>query len=90
MKAEGITRTGHLITRGWAKTAGMIEEYDIINKVCSKLVHPTVWSVLTEDIGSARFPDAYEVFYLYGTTYFSEMFNLLNEHVKQYGPASRP
>jgi hypothetical protein len=41
MNAEGATRKSHLITREWAKTAGMIEEYDIINKVCSKLVHPT-------------------------------------------------
>jgi hypothetical protein len=90
MNAEGLSQKAHLMTRTWAEPVGMLEEFDIINKVCSKLVHPTVWSVLTEDIGSARFPEAKELFFLYGSTYFSEMFNLLKEHLLQYGPKHKP
>jgi len=90
MGTEGIVRTRHLNTREWAVTAGLVDEFDIINKICSKLVHPTPWSVLTEDQGSARFPDAYEVFYYFGTLYFSDMFMRLKEHIKQYGVKSAP
>jgi hypothetical protein len=90
MNAEGLSQKAHLMTRTWAEAVGMLEEFDIINKVCSMLVHPTVWSVLTEDIGSARFPEAKELFFLYGSTYFSEMFSLLKEHILQYGPKHKP
>jgi len=68
----------------------MLDEFKIMNKVCSKLVHPTVWSILTEDIGSKRFPDAYELFYLNGVTYFSEMFDITRTHIKKYGMKSKP
>ena len=38
MSADGVVRTAHLITRDWAKEAGLIEEFDCLNKVCSKFV----------------------------------------------------
>jgi hypothetical protein len=85
MSADGVVRTAHLVTRDWARDAGLIQEFDCINKVCSKFVHPTVWSILTEDIGSARFPDARDVFYGFGAKYLMEIYVLFKEHVKAYG-----
>lgn len=88
--AEKVTLEGHLITRQWANAVGRVDEFDIINKVCSKFVHPTVWFVMTEDIGSARFPDVFELFFLHGTTYFSEMFADLKEHINKCGLSHTP
>jgi hypothetical protein len=51
MLAEGITQTKFLNTGQLAGAAGMREDYDTMNQVCSKFVHPTAWSILTEDIG---------------------------------------
>jgi len=88
--ADGVVSTKHLPTREWAEVVGLEDDYDIINKVCSKLVHPTSWSILTEDIGTERFPDAYELFYLFGTMYFAEMFNDLGEHMNKCGLSHTP
>jgi hypothetical protein len=85
MAADGVVRTAHLITRDWAKAAGMVEEFDCLNKVCSKFVHPTVWSILTEDIGSARFPDARDLFYGFGANYLMDIYVRVKEHVEAHG-----
>jgi hypothetical protein len=90
MTADGVVRTAHLITRDWAKIAGMIEEFDCLNKVCSKFVHPTVWSILTEDIGSARFPDARELFYAFGANYLMDIYVRFKEHIETNGLKHKP
>ena len=90
MTADGVVRTAHLITRDWAKAAGMIEEFDCLNKVCSKFVHPTVWSILTEDIGSARFPDARDLFYGFGANYLMDIYVRFKEHVEAHGLKHKP
>lgn len=90
MSADGVVRTAHLITRNWARDAGLIQEFDCINKVCSKFVHPTVWSILTEDIGSARFPDARELFYGFGANYLMDIYVRFKEHVEAYGLKHKP
>jgi len=90
MTADGAVRTAHLITRDWAKAAGLIEEFDCLNKVCSKLVHPTVWSILTEDIGSARFPDARDLFYGFGANYLMDIYVRFKEHVEAHGLKHKP
>jgi hypothetical protein len=90
MSADGVVRTAHLITRDWAKDAGLIQEFDCLNKVCSKFVHPTVWSILTEDIGSARFPDARDLFYGFGANYLMDIYVRFIEHVEAYGLKHKP
>jgi hypothetical protein len=90
MSADGVVRTAHLITRNWAKDAGLIQEFDCINKVCSKFVHPTVWSILTEDIGSARFPDAKDLLYGFGATYFLDVYVRFKEHVEAHCLKHKP
>lgn len=44
---QGVTRTKYLRTQDMAAAANLSEEYQHTNKVTSKLVHPTAFSVLT-------------------------------------------
>lgn len=46
LTVEGINYGRHLSTRELAGKVGLAEDYAHMNKVCSKLVHPTAWSVL--------------------------------------------
>jgi hypothetical protein len=43
---QGITRTGYLRMKKMASDVNFREEYEHMNKVASKLVHPTAFSVL--------------------------------------------
>lgn len=103
MDAEAVVRTRFLSTRKWATAvaaaaaanrsesdAKMVEKFDTVNKVCSKLVHPTAWAILTDDIGSRRFPDARHLFYGLGAECFMSIFVAFKGHVKQFGLVHPP
>lgn len=90
MAAEGITRTRYLAVNEWANTVGMASEYKILNKVCSKFVHPTSWAILSANIGSARFPEAKDLLYGSGAHYFGDVFVEIKEHIKAHGAAHKP
>lgn len=85
MAAEGMLLSRRLSTRQWAKIVHMGEDYDAVNKVCSKLIHPTAWAILTEGVGSDLFPEAREIFYGSGARYFMDIFVSIKEHIRQYG-----
>ena len=85
MEDEGVTRTSYLPTRELAKKVGMFEQYDTMNKVCSKLVHPTAWSLLTADIGPERLPEARNVFFGCGAEYFMTVFAEIAPHIRKWG-----
>jgi Family of unknown function (DUF5677) len=82
---EGVSRTSFLGTRELARKVGMQDIYETMNKVCSKFVHPTAWSILTSDIGSKRFPDARDLLFLCGAEYFSAVHAEIIPHVKKWG-----
>lgn len=82
---EGIKRTNYRLTRELAIQVGMLEEYEAVNKVCSKFVHPTAWSLLTADIGPARFPEACNIFYATGAEYFTTVFAEIAPHIRKWG-----
>lgn len=90
MAAEGVTRTRYLAVSQWANTVGMASEYKILNKVCSKFVHPTSWAILSSDIGSARFPEAKDVLYGSGAEFFLGVFVAIKEHIKAHGVSHKP
>jgi hypothetical protein len=70
MSDEGVTRVTYQTARELAKRVEMSEDYETLNKVCSKFVHPTSWSLFTADLGSERFPEARDIFYGCGAQYF--------------------
>jgi hypothetical protein len=90
MRDEGITRTKYRTARELAEQVGMLEEYETMNKVCSKFVHPTAWSLFTADLGSLRFPDARDVFYGCGAQYFAMVFAEIAPHVRKWGLRHKP
>jgi hypothetical protein len=55
-RAEGIKEKGPLRASDIANDVGLHEEYKALNKVCSKLVHSTGWSVLAMKVGEDKYP----------------------------------
>jgi hypothetical protein len=90
MSDEGITRAKYHKAKEVARQVGMLEEYDTTNKVCSKFVHPTAWSLFTADIGSERFPEARDVFYGCGAQYFATIFAEMAPHIRKWGLRHKP
>jgi hypothetical protein len=85
MAAEGVTSTKHLEVRNLAETVGLKEDFAAINRVCSKLVHPTSWSVLAMNRGTNSFPDARELLFLYGVGYIAQVTIAVREHNAKQG-----
>jgi hypothetical protein len=85
MQEEGITRTRFLDIRDLATQVGLRDEFETVNKVCSKFVHPTSWNLFTADLGSDRFPDARDVFFASGAQYFAMVYAEIAPHIKGSG-----
>jgi hypothetical protein len=64
-KAVDVTATRHQETSALAREIGMEQELRSMNRMSSKLVHPTAWSMLAENAGKASYPEAKEL--LFGT-----------------------
>ncbi len=88
MEVEGIEAVGHLRTRALAAEMGMIDDYRYMNRLCSKLVHPTAWSVLAMndegELGQLRL-----ILFNQGVRYGLEMGHAIREHVDQHGVIPR-
>jgi hypothetical protein len=89
MKAEHITRTQfhrvETIVKGDLK-----KEFSAINRLCSKFVHPTAWSLLIAHQGQDRFPEASEILFVFGTKYFMTVCAAFTPHIRQYGLRPKP
>lgn len=85
MNAENITAGKHLQVRDLAEAVGLKEDYASVNRVCSKLVHPTSWSVLAMNKGTNSFPEARELLFLYGIGYLSHIVIATREHIQKQG-----
>lgn len=85
MTAENVTADRHLQVRDLAEAVGLKEDYTSVNRVCSKLVHPTSWSVLAMNKGTNSFPEARELLFLYGIGYLSQIIIATREHNKEQG-----
>ncbi len=90
MRDEGIARTTFRPVRDLAKQVGLLDHYETMNKVCSKFVHPTAWSLFTADIGSERFPEARDVLYGCGAEYFATIYAEIAPHIKKWGLRHKP
>lgn len=82
--SENIHDTGFLSVAKLAGSVGMSKEYSYMNKVTSKLVHPTAWSVLAmNDEGEFAFFKS--IFFFAGGRYLSEIHEAIKRHVDVYG-----
>jgi hypothetical protein len=85
MAAENVTESGHLAVGRLADQVGMTQEFRTMNRVSSKLVHPTAWSVLAVNAETNSFPDAKDILFLSGVGYMAQMLIAAREHNNQHG-----
>lgn len=85
MSAEGVSASKHLEVRNLAEMVGMKEDYSSVNRVCSKLVHPTSWSILAMNRGINSFSDSRELLFLYGVGYLAQITIATREHNAKQG-----
>jgi hypothetical protein len=72
--SEGLADTKFLDTRQLAEEVGMTADYKYIAKVCSKLVHPTAWSVLSKSSGTEEAQFRHMLFHI-GARFGLDAFN---------------
>jgi hypothetical protein len=89
IKSENIARTDFTPVHQMAK-GGLKKEFSTVNKLCSKLVHPTAWSLLTNDKKAERFPQASEILFVFGAKYFMTLCAAFMPHIRQYGLRPKP
>jgi hypothetical protein len=90
MAAENVTATKYLAVGSLAETVGMKEEYACMNKVCSKLVHPTAWSILAVNKGDNAFSQFRPIFFQAGAQYFCDLYSAIKEHNAAHGMKPKP
>jgi len=88
--AEGVTARRFLATGDLAKDVDMREDYAAMNKVCSKLVHPTAWSVLAMNKGTNSFPQAREILFASGVGYITRLYLAIEAHNVNQGMKPNP
>jgi hypothetical protein len=88
MAKEGLTRKSYLKTRELATGVKLGEEYQHLNKVTSKLIHPTAWSVLSmRDEGELLMLKP--IFFHSGVRHGIEVAHQIRQHLKEFGPEPR-
>ncbi len=90
MVAEGVTAKKFLATGALADIVGMKEDYICMNRVCSKLVHPTAWSVLAVNKGENSFSQSRQIFFQSGAGYGCDMYLAIKEHNATHGMKPKP
>jgi hypothetical protein len=86
---EGLTDNMPLRTGTLAEEIGVMSEYRLLNKVCSKLIHPTAWSVLAmNDEGEYA---AFRPFLLHaGIRHGLQALEKMKEYVEKFGVDPKP
>ena len=83
---EGIKSNRYLTPHSLAELVGMKEDYTSMNRLCSKFVHPTAWSVMAKERVQRRF---LEHFFLVGATYGLQAAGEIKAHVNKHGVRPR-
>jgi len=85
MAIEGVTAKRYLNTGTLADTVGMKEEYLCMNRVCSKLVHPTAWSILAVNKGEDAFSQSRPILFQTGARYGCDLYLAIKDHCASHG-----
>jgi hypothetical protein len=87
---EGETATKHLETNALARVVDMEQEFRSVNRVSSKLVHPTTWSTLAENEGMSSYPEAKDLLFALGIAYLSQIYIDVRDYNKARGMTPLP
>jgi len=90
MVVEGVTAKRYLVTGDLADIVGMKEDFACMNRVCSKLVHPTAWSVLAMNKGENSFSQSRQIFLSAGARYGCDLYLAIREHNATHGMKPKP
>jgi hypothetical protein len=88
--AESVTATKHLDMGTLAREVGMEQEFRSMNRVSSKLVHPTAWSTLAENPDRSSYPEAKDLLFAIGIAYISQIYMKVKDHNKTRGMMPLP
>ena len=88
--SEGVTASKYLPTGTLAEQVGMKENFKAINRVCSKLVHPTAWSVISMNSGMNSFPQIRETLFACAAGYICEIYLAVKAHNAKQGMRPNP
>lgn len=90
MAAESVIATRHLETSFLAREVGMEQEFRSMNRVSSKLVHPTAWSTLAENAGRSSYPEAKDLLFGTGIAYLSQIYMEVRDYDRARGMLPLP
>jgi hypothetical protein len=90
MAAEAVTASRYLATSALADKVGMKTEFDCMNRVCSKLVHPTAWSIISVNKGENAFSQSRPILFTSGVQYGCELYLAIKEHNQIHGMKPKP
>jgi hypothetical protein len=90
MTAEKVTAKKYLATSVLADIVGMKEDYSCMNRVCSKLVHPTAWSILAVNKGENSFSQSRQIFFQSGVQYGCDLYLAIKAHNATHGMKAKP
>ena len=82
---EGVNRDRYLRTSQLATKFNMRSEYDSMNTLCSKFVHPSSWSLFNLSEASTQFPIARELLFSVGAKYMAMVYAEVRPHITKYG-----
>jgi hypothetical protein len=88
--AEGVTAKRFLATGDLVDAVGMKEDFACMNRVCSKLVHPTAWSVLAMNKGENSFSQSRQIFFSAGVQYGCDLYLAIQAHNATHGMKPKP
>lgn len=90
MTLECVTAEKFLNTGSIASIVGMKKDFDCMNRVCSKLVHPTAWSVLAVNKGENAFTQARRILFQAGAMYGCDLYASIQDHHTSQGMKPKP
>jgi len=80
-KSEGTTGKKHLEVRNLADAVGMTADYKRTMKLCSKLVHPTAWSVISMREEEGEYAAFRVILFQSGSRFGLDVYNTIREHL---------
>lgn len=80
-KLEGTTGKKHLEVRNLADDVRMAVDYKRTMKLCSKLVHPTAWSVISMREEEGEYAAFRVILFQSGSRYGLDAYNTIREHL---------
>jgi hypothetical protein len=85
-KSEGTTGEKHIEVRDLADAVGMTVDYKRTMKLCSKLLHPTAWSLISMREEGGEYAAFRVILFQSGSRFGLDAYNIIKEHLLKAEP----